>query len=539
MDLSSNLTASWTHPCALTTFLTSALAALLAIVVLRKNSGSSAARQFAIMCSCVAVWAFWLAQAFIAPTNEHATIYVRVGDGVALFIPITYLHFVMHFVGRIKPNLLKAAYTITTLLVLTAGSPWFVPGVQWKYGMWFTVGGPTFLLFVIQYILLACYGMYLIYQETQTSQGTRKAQLSCLLAASIVGFGGGFMWFPPCFGIDIPPLGGHLVALYCAAIMYGIVRYRFLDIQVVIRKSLIYSILITLLTVTYFGSIYGIEKLFQVAFGYQSVWISLAAFALMALLFQPLKVGIQRLVDLLIFRVPQEQLVKHVERLEEQALLGEKLKAVSTMVAGMAHEIKNPLTAIRTFTEFIPEKKSDPAFLKNLHEVLSAETRRIQEIVQEVLNFAKPRDPRPEPLNIEGLLNSTVNLLSSELLKRRIKWAVDCQHNGSLVHADPDQLRQVLINLIQNAADAMPEGGKLDLKTQAVNGHVELVVSDTGKGVPKELLPKIFDPFVTTKEDGNGLGLAMVYSILKANRGTIHAESEVGKGTTFTVGLPI
>ena len=97
----------------------------------------------------------------------------------------------------------------------------------------------------------------------------------------------------------------------------------------------------------------------------------------------------------------------------------------------------------------------------------------------------------------------------------------------------------MLINLIQNAADAMPNGGQLKIATQTVNNHLELTASDTGCGIPAALLPKIFDPFVTTKPDGNGLGLAMVYSILQAHRGSIRADSQPGRGTIFTVTLPL
>ena len=347
------------------------------------------------------------------------------------------------------------------------------------------------------------------------------------------------MWFPPCFGIDIPPLGGHIIALYCVAIMYAILRYQFLDIQVVIRRSLVYSILVTLLTAGYFGLIYGVERIFRTTFGYQSIWLSVAAFALMALAFQPLKIWIQRLVDWVIFRVPQEELVKRVERLEQEAFQTEKLRVISTMAAGMAHEIKNPITSIQTFAEFIPEKQKDPEFLKKLHEVLSSETRRIQGIVQEVLDFAKPKAPQLKPVDLGRLISSTVDLLSSELLKRHIKWQVDCQHNGATLPADPNQLRQVLINLIQNAADAMPPGGSLTIATKTNDGYLELAISDTGQGIPKEALAKIFDPFFTTKENGTGLGLAMVHSIVKAHHGTIHADSQPGQGTTFTVRLPV
>jgi signal transduction histidine kinase len=347
------------------------------------------------------------------------------------------------------------------------------------------------------------------------------------------------MWFLPALGIDIPPLGAHFVALYCVIIMYAIVRYRFLDIQVVIRRSLVYSLLVTLLTVGYFGLVYGLERILKTTMGYHSAWVSLAAFALMALVFQPLKTMIQRVVDRLIFGMPQQQLAKRMEQLEEQALQSEKFKAVSTLAAGMAHEIKNPLTAIQTFAGFILEKHKDPEFARKLQEVLTAEAKRMQELVQDLLTFAKPKAPKLKPVDMAPLIHSTVNLLSGELSKRRVQWSVDCSHNGAAIYADPDQLRQVLINLIQNAADAMPNGGQLKIATQAVNSHLELTISDTGNGIPPALLPKIFDPFITTKPDGNGLGLAMVYSILQAHRGTIHAKSEPKQGTTFTVSLPL
>jgi len=297
--------------------------------------------------------------------------------------------------------------------------------------------------------------------------------------------------------------------------------------------------LITFLTAGYFGLVYGVERALQITFGYRTIWVSLGAFSLMALAFQPLKTSIQRAVDWLIFRIPQEQLIKRMERLEEQALQAEKFKAVSTLAAGMAHEIKNPLTTLKTFTEFIPEKQHDPAFLQRLHEVYTTEINRIQNIVKDLLEFSKPRPPELKPVDIGPLIVSTANLLSGDLLRRRVQWTIDCQHNGSILQADAGQLRQVLINLIQNAADAMPSGGKLKIATQAINNHLELTVSDTGSGISPALLPKIFDPFVTTKADGNGLGLAVVYSIIQTHRGSIRANSQPGRGTTFTVSLPL
>ncbi len=529
----------WSHLYALTCFATFVLAFLLAAFVLWKNPKHPAGRMWAVMCLLVAGWAFWNTVSLLSSTPEESIKYLRIGDAFALFIPATFLHFAMHFSGRMRPRALKVSYLATVLVAATVGTPWFIQAGQKKFGIWFEQGGPAFAVFAALFLLLPGYGLTLLWQEARRSEGARKAQLFCLFFACAVGFGGGFMWFLPALGIDIPPLGAHFVALYCVIVMYAIVRYRFLDIQVVIRRSLVYSLLVTLLTVGYFGLVYGLERILQTTMGYRSAWVSLAAFALMALTFQPLKTMIQRIVDQLIFRAPQEEIAKRLERLEEQALQSEKFKAVSTLAAGMAHEIKNPLTAIQTFAGFIPEKHKDPEFAKKLQEVLTAEAKRMQELVQDLLTFAKPKAPQLQPVDLAPLIASTLTLLSSDLSKHRVQWAVDCQHNGAAIHADSDQLRQVLINLIQNAADAMPSGGQIKITTQAVNSHLELTVSDTGSGIPPALLPKIFDPFVTTKPDGNGLGLAMVYSILQAHRGTIHAKSEPKQGTTFTVCLPL
>ncbi|MBI3291445.1 MAG: hypothetical protein HYZ73_01350 [Elusimicrobia bacterium] len=378
-----------------------------------------------------------------------------------------------------------------------------------------------------------------MWQGRRTAIGVRKAHITYVMAAGISGFLVGATFFPLCFRIPIPPIGGHVVWLYCLFVAWAVFKYQLFNIHVVIRKSLVYSILVTLLTAGYFGLVYGIERIFQTAFGYQSIWLSLAAFALMALGFQPLKVGIQRLVDWLLFRSPHEELVRRMERLEQEAFQAEKLRAISTLAAGMAHEVKNPLTALQTFTEYLPECHQDKAFVERWQPILSSEIKRIGRIVQELLDFAKPKSPQLQSVDLNSIVASTVQLLSGDLGRRHVQWRIDCRHNGATVQADADQIRQVLINLIQNAADAMPAGGTLTLATQANNSHLELTVSDTGTGIPKELLPKIFDPFVTTKDHGNGLGLAMVHSIVRAHHGTIHAASTPGRGTTFTLRLPL
>lgn len=526
-----------------TSFVNALTSLVLGLFIFFQNPKSRLNQLWCWMSLAVAGWATGLAITFATAPDQYdlALFALRFADTVAIFIPLFYLHFIMVFLGRSDQKVvLRICYGLSVLLACFGFSPIYITGLETKLGIVnYNDAGPLFWIFWAIYTWEPIYAIRLMWIARQTASGARRTHITYVMLAGIVGFLVGTTWFPLCLNIPIPPVGGPLVWLYCLFVAWAVFKHHLFDIHVAIRRSLVYSILVTLLTAGYFGLVYAIEWAFRTTLGYQSIWLSLAAFALMALAFQPLKIWIQRLVDWLIFRVPQEELVKRMERLEEQALQAEKFKAVSTLAAGMAHEIKNPLTAIKTFAEFIPEKQHDPAFLKTLHEVLTREAKRLQEITQDLLHFAKPKPPKFQPIELGSLINSTVDLLSNDLLKNRVQWVINCQHNGLAIQVDSDQIRQVLINLIQNAADAMPNGGKLTISTQANNGCLELIVSDTGQGIPKELLPKIFDPFVTTKDHGTGLGLAMVHSLIQAHRGTIHVDSPAGHGTTFTLRLPI
>ena len=505
-------------------------------------------RSMALYCFSVAWWSGLEYVALLMSTRELAFRFMRIEYLGVVFIPTllcTTVSYLLNFTPKARRRFLLPLYICSTAFILplslfpTKQFLWFSSGPVFYLPIW-GAAGPYYWVFMVFFFGAIVAVHVLMIRAWRRAIGAERARLTLFIVSSIFAYVGGCPEFGLKYGFRLGwlnPYGLYAFPLYIGILTYAVVQHQFFDIHIVVRKSLIYSILVTLLTIGYFGLVYGIEQLFQTTLGYKSFGVSLAAFALMALLFQPIKVGVQRAVDWLVFRSSQEHLVKKLERLEEQALQSEKFKAVSILAAGMAHEIKNPLTALKTFTEYIPEKKNDPEFLKKLHEVYTAEVNRIQDIVKDLLEFSKPRPPELKPVDLGPLIASTVNLLSGDLLRRKIQWTIDCQHNGSTLQADVSQLRQVLINLIQNAADAMPAGGQLKIATQAVNSHLELTISDTGSGIPPALLPKIFDPFVTTKPDGNGLGLAMVYSILQSHHGSIRADSQLNHGTTFTVSL--
>ncbi len=521
------------------------------IFLLLKNPERPLNRSMSLYCFSVAWWSGWEFFALQMPTRELAFLLMRIEYFGVAYIPTlfcTTASYLLNQSARTRKKVLIPLYVMSTLTLIPAvffptkqflwvsSGPVFYLPIWGQAGMYYWM----FMVFFFSAILTA---HFLMIPPWLKASGTEKTRLTLFIFGSILAYMGGCPEFAMNYGVRIGwlnPFGLYAFPIYIGILTYAVVQHQFFDIHIVIRKSVVYSLLVTLLTAGYFGIVYFIEHAFQSTLGYHSIWISLAAFALMTLSFQSLKTIIQNAVDHLVFGVSQEELAKRMERLEAQAMQAEKFKAVSTLAAGMAHEIKNPLTILKTYNEFLPKKHADKQFIAEMHEALAAETSRMQQIIQDLLEFSKPKLSKQRPVHLEEIIHSTTNLFSAEFIKRKINCQTNCSLNGAAIQADPDQIRQILINLVQNALDAMPEGGSLSVSAETTpDNHVELKITDTGCGIPKELLPKIFDPFVTGKETGNGLGLTMVYSIVQAHRGTIQADSAPGQGTTFTLRFPL
>lgn len=230
---------------------------------------------------------------------------------------------------------------------------------------------------------------------------------------------------------------------------------------------------------------------------------------------------------------------KHIEL---QLARSEKLSAIGQLAAGMAHEIRNPLTTVRGFLQIIHQKHRNMGITEFDDHVnlMLAEIDRVNHIIKDFLNLAKPKETRVQPLDINQLLNEVVCLVENEALRRSVVIYKLPAPSLPPVAGDKDQLSQVFLNIITNAFQAMDEKGVLTIRTAAPEGQSRVVIDfiDTGTGIPEELLGKIFDPFVSTKEEGTGLGLAISNRIIADHGGEIKVSSEPGEGTTFTVILP-
>jgi signal transduction histidine kinase len=236
-----------------------------------------------------------------------------------------------------------------------------------------------------------------------------------------------------------------------------------------------------------------------------------------------------------------------VKLVESQALAErhEKLASLGLLAAGVAHEVRNPLTAIKAAL-FIQQKKFQPGSPERGDvEVVEREILRLERIVNEFLQFARPADPELATIPVEQPLAEVHALLTAQLAKDGIQLVREAAA-PMRVKADPAQIKQVLINLVQNAADSMEGGGTITLRARRdrrrlANGEADVVVlevTDTGKGIPPEVEARLFDPFFTTKDSGTGLGLSIASRIIEKQGGALQYRTEVNRGTTFGIVLP-
>jgi two-component system NtrC family sensor kinase len=216
-----------------------------------------------------------------------------------------------------------------------------------------------------------------------------------------------------------------------------------------------------------------------------------------------------------------------------------KMASLGVLSSGVAHEINNPLGVILGYAGYLEGKMAeDEPNYKYIHEI-KRESKRCKKIVQDLLSYARTPRPSLEPVDLNDLLAQIVDFAANHTDMRQVAIRTEFATGLPKVMLDGDQMRQVAINLILNAGGAMPDGGTLTVRTESLDqGHVRIVFSDSGCGIPAESLEKIFEPFYTTKERGTGLGLAITRQIIEQHQGEIRIESEPGKGTTVTVTLP-
>jgi two-component system sensor histidine kinase HydH len=257
----------------------------------------------------------------------------------------------------------------------------------------------------------------------------------------------------------------------------------------------------------------------------------------------PLEIGVSSLKDennvflgnVLLFKDLTE-----VRTLRREVARSQRLASVGRLAAGVAHEIRNPLSSIKGFATYFKQRYPDRPDDQQTADIMIQEVDRLNRVVGQLLEFARPISVKPKPVSLQTLLDDSIKLIADRAAEKGISIRTQNNIQVDKMRIDPDRINQVLLNLYLNAIDSMENGGELKVEISADGQRRDVViqVSDTGHGISREDLSKIFEPYFTTKSTGTGLGLAIAHNIIEAMGGRITVGSEKEVGTTFTVALP-
>jgi two-component system sensor histidine kinase HydH len=226
-------------------------------------------------------------------------------------------------------------------------------------------------------------------------------------------------------------------------------------------------------------------------------------------------------------------------QMENEVTRSRHLNSIASLAAGVAHEIRNPLSSIKGFAVYFKEKLSGNKEDEQTADVMIAETERLNRVISQLIEFARPLELNKEKVQFAELMQHTVKLIAADAQKNKISVAVAAAANVPAVEIDPDKIKQVLLNIFLNSLAAMKEGGKLSIELIPDAENLSVIISDNGTGIEETDLPRIYDPYFTSKPAGTGLGLAVVQKIMEAHGGRIHMESVAGKGTKVFLYFPL
>ncbi len=530
-------------PISIPNFLSSLIVGYLGLFVIIKNPKSKNHWTFFLTTTSIFTWLFFYSIAYNSST-ENAEFLFRIGAiGVTFIAPLILIHYVAMSesnasrIGKLfsLPYLISAFFFAFFILKTN----FIINGLyHYPWGNYLK-GQNLYLLYVTWFLFCTTLAFFiLLWEFKKTPYGHKKQRMKWQVFAFLM-LSLSSVDFLPKFGINFVPFGWLTVLLYTGITTFAIIKHKLLDINLFIKRSILYTTAISSITLLYFIIVILLERISQNLIGYKSISISMTAALTIAILFTPIKNWIQKLIDTLLLAGTPTELADQNRILKDEAARAQRLEAVSILASGLAHEIRNPLTAIKTFAEYLPKKKNDPEFLNQFSTIVSRETDRINSLVQQLLDFSKPSAPALEEHDIRKIIHETLDLLNSRLIQANITLKNSIpKAEPHLALLDANQIRQALLNILMNAIEAMPKDGHLTIDDEIGAGNLyRITISDTGCGISEEDLKHLFDPFYTKKDGGTGLGLSITHNIIKEHNGKILVASKLGVGTTFIIEL--
>lgn len=451
---------------------------LLSILICLKRQ-DSVAKHFLIFSIFTSLWALSFAYSINTMISaDNGFLFALLDNFFAIFIPPSWLKFIFVFIGKDqeRKNIIRGLYGLSLVIACTAPTPLFMPGAKIipHHGWHYPIAGLTYHVYAFEFFAVVLYGFWELLAKLRSQHGGQRKQTAIFLLATGLGFFGGSFCFAPVYDIPLPQYGLFLLPLYPFLLTYAMIRHGLLD--------------------------------------------------------------------------QEEVLAVHRDKL---ALLG-------LMSSSITHEIKNPLFLLQEYTRKalrVETVNHSPDAVEALDK-MDEQIARMKKLVTRLSEFGKP-NPHPgtdEEVDLAQTIESSLFFASQELKYLNVEVKLNIAPDLPKLKGDKSQFEEIFLNLIVNAYHAMPSGGVLTIEARSQRSEVgsqrdevrstrgevlHITISDTGTGISKDQLKQIFKPFYTTKEKtGTGLGLHIVKTLVEQNKGKLTVESELGKGTRFSLYFP-
>jgi len=494
---------------------------------------------------CILALSWGISGYFISVTQDKNTSYYwwQMGYITVVYAPVVFAHFTFKFLNINRKTFISLCYGLASVyyFIVLFKKDWMFVDLRYIFNEYYNpdpLSNNNFIwlsLYILFWWVLLLSAFYCLYTAYRKASGNYKNQLKYILVATSIGWLGGHLYLILYLHIDIYPWGNILVAIFPIIMGYAIIRHQLMDIRIIVQKSLVYSLTLTSLSIVYLLSVFLFENLISLIFGHHSKLVSFLTIFILGISFLPLRNKFQRYTEILFLKGSPIKIAEENEYLRKEVAQKEKFKAIATLASGIAHEIKNPITALQTFIGHFPKKKDDPKFIEKFESISKNEIARINNLVKQLLVFAKPSPLEIKHCNINTIITDTLDLLSNDIKKHNINLLCSLTTDNPTIIGDKNQLKQVFLNIIMNAIEAMADGGELSIRTD-IKGkpkQVSIFISDTGLGINKSDLPHIFEPFYSKKAGGTGLGLAITKGIIENHKGKINVA--IYNGSKFTI----
>jgi len=509
---------------AITGLINAVASTFLGFLVYLKNKKGNLNRTFTLFCLCVAIWSYAYFVWQISTIEETALFWSRALMVGAIFMPITYFHFITVFLNihQKKKKLLILGYILSFIFLILNLTPLFVKNVELElFFPYWPKPGITFHPFLLMFFGYAIYSSYLLWRALRKSVGIEKLQIRYVFFGTLIGLLGGstnyFLWYE----IPIPPLGNGLVVVYIIFITLAILKYHLFEIKVILTELLVGVIGLLLL----------VQAMTAEGFTWQILGLGLfVLFCVFGYL----------LIKSVILEIQRRQEIEKID------------KAKSEFISIASHQLRTPLTAVKGYISMILEgtygqlakKLSKP--LENVYQ----SNERLIRLVNDLLNLSRLDAGKiefsPELTSLEEMVSSIVEELKINVERKGLYMKmVKPEMSLPKIMADQDKLRQVVLNIVDNAIKYTKKGG-ITIELKKLDDEERIRISDTGEGMTKHEIDSLFQMFsratagTQLHAEGAGLGLYVAKQFVEMHGGKIWAESlGKGKGSTFIIKLPI